>query len=61
MSFCQKICSMNSRNENRLMTRKKNELNTDEIGTFFKEIIMAATGCTILFVGSLPGAFLITE
>lgn len=32
MSFCQKkICSMNSRNENRLMTRKKNELKTDEI------------------------------
>ena len=30
-------------------------------GTFFKEIIMATTGCTILFVGSLPGACLITE
>ena len=43
------------------MTRKKNELKTDEIGTFFKEIIMVATGCTILFVGSLAGACLITE
>lgn len=43
------------------MTRKKNEFKTDEIGTFFKEIIMAATGCTILFVGSLAGACLITE
>ena len=30
-------------------------------GTFFKKIIMATTGCTILFVGSLPGACLITE
>ena len=40
MSFCQKkICSMNSRNENRLMTKKKNELKIDEIGTFFKEIM----------------------
>lgn len=35
MSFFQKkICSMNSRKENPLMTRKKNEFKTDEIGTF---------------------------
>lgn len=30
-------------------------------GAFFKEIIMATTGYTVLFVGSLPGACLITE